>query len=150
MRLEKATERALENLEFPLEGPPSDCPPGDLANAIVLHLDDEAFQRKIDAVSRYPELAVDVDRILASNAREAFRVECLRPVRYGLEIGHRFRHPAFYEGYGEKQVAAGHYQEVIRFRDHLAPLARQLARTIHSNVRPVTLNDRFVPTADIG
>jgi hypothetical protein len=127
MRVQKTSNRRLENLEFPLEGPPNDCPPEDLAKAIFLKLDDEAFQRKVEAVRGYAELAVDVDRILASNARDAFRVECLRPVRYALEIGHRFQHPAVYEWYGEKQVAAGRYQEVIRFRDHMAPLAQDLA-----------------------
>jgi hypothetical protein len=127
LRLERSHGRTPRNLEFLLEGPPNDCPPEDRAEAIFLQLDDDAFERKIAAVRSYPELAVDVDRILASNARETFRVECLRPVRYHLEIGDRFRQPAIYEQYGAKQVAAGYYQEVIRFHDHLAPLARQLA-----------------------
>jgi hypothetical protein len=56
-----------------------------------------------------------------------FRIEYLRPVRYGLEIGQLFEHPAIYERYGERQVAAGLYQEVIRFREHISPLAKRLA-----------------------
>lgn len=127
MRLKKTTQAWPENFEFPVEGPPNDCPPEDLPKAIQLNLSDEAFQRKVDAVRGYAELAVDVDRILASNARDAFRFECLRPVDYDLEVGHRFQHPCIYEVYGAKQVAAGYYKDVIRFRDHMAPLARALA-----------------------
>ena len=32
----------------------------------------------------------------------------------------------FYEEYGAKQVAAGHYAEVITFEHHLRPLAQAL------------------------
>jgi hypothetical protein len=32
----------------------------------------------------------------------------------------------FYEQYGEKQVAAGHYARVLRYDEHIAPLAKAL------------------------
>jgi hypothetical protein len=32
----------------------------------------------------------------------------------------------FYETYGEKQVAAGRYSSVIRFREHILPLVNRL------------------------
>ena len=39
-------------------------------------------------------------------------------------------HPAaakpYYETYGERQMAAGHYQDVIREQKHLLPLARAI------------------------
>jgi hypothetical protein len=127
LRLRHA-DRRLENFEFPLEGPPHVCPPEDRPGAIVLELDEDALQRKLEAARSYPELAAEVDKAFASYGWEPFRVECLRPVRYGLEIGHRFEHPPYYETYGERQVAAGIYREVIRFRDHLAPLAASLGR----------------------
>ncbi len=34
--------------------------------------------------------------------------------------------PPYYETYGEKQMAAGIYNEVIRFKDHIEPLVRQI------------------------
>jgi hypothetical protein len=38
--------------------------------------------------------------------------------------------PLFYELYGEKLVAAGHYEKVIRYREHMLPLAQAIrART---------------------
>jgi hypothetical protein len=127
LRLEQAGRRA-ENFEFPLEGPPHACPGEDRREAIFLELDEPALRRKLDAARAYPELAGEVEKAFASYGWEPFRVECLRPVRYGLEIGHRFQHPPDYERYGEKQVAAGIYREVIRFQDHLAPLAASLGR----------------------
>jgi hypothetical protein len=98
----------------------------DRAEAITLELGEDAYRRKLAAVQSYPGLSVDVERILSNFGAAVFRTECLRPVRYGLSIGHRFEHPPVYEWYGEKQVAAGLYREVIRFRAHVAPLAERL------------------------
>ena len=33
----------------------------------------------------------------------------------------------YYETYGERQVAAGRYQQVLRLEEHVLPLARALA-----------------------
>jgi hypothetical protein len=126
LRIEAAHGRRLRNLEFPVEGSPHDCPPEDRDDAIILELGEDAYQRKLDAARSYVEIAVDMTRMMANHDIEAFRIECLRPVSYGLDIGHRFEHPAVYESYGEKQVAAGIYREVIRFREHLVPLAEML------------------------
>ena len=127
LRLAQAGRR-LGNFEFPLEGPPGDCPPEDASEAIRLELDDAALGRKLQAAGSYPEMAAEVERALARHGRAPFGVECLRPVRYGLEIGGRFAHPPYYESYGERQVAAGIYREVIRFRSHMAPLAEALGQ----------------------
>ena len=116
------------NFEFALEGAPDDCPPEDQGDAIRLELDGHALQRKLAAAAGYPEMAYEMERALASFGRAPFGLECLRPVRYGLEVGGRHPRPPYYESYGEKQVAAGIYREVIRFRDHMAPLAEGLGR----------------------
>jgi hypothetical protein len=130
LRIEATSGRRLGNLEFLLEGPPQECPPNDRAEAIILELAEDAYQRKLAAAQSYPEMASEIQRILGTHAIEAFRVECLRPVRYRLDIGDRFEHPPVYEWYGEKQVAAGFYRDVIRFRQHLAPLAERLGLSI--------------------
>lgn len=121
--------RRIGNFEFPLEGRPEECPPEDRTEAIRLELDEDALDRKLQAALAYPEMAAEVERALAHHGRAPFAVECLRPVRYGLEIGGRFEHPPYYESYGERQVAAGIYRQVLRFRDHMAPLAEGLGRS---------------------
>jgi hypothetical protein len=125
-RLERRSGLQLTNMEYPVEGPPSECPAEDRAEALFLQLDDAAYRRKVDAARAYPELAQELLRVLGVHAADVFRTECVRPVRYGFEIGGRFAHPCVYEWYGEKQVAAGIYRDVIRFRDHIAPLAAHL------------------------
>ena len=122
--------RRVENFEFPIEGRPDDCPPEDRPDAIVLELADDAFRRKVATAQHYPGMTADVTRTLDQFGPAAFRTECFRPVRYGLDIGDRFAHPPFYERYGEQQVAAGFYREVIRFRTHLAPLAERLGTSL--------------------
>ena len=117
-----------DNFEFALEGAPDDCPPEERAEAVRMELDGDALHRKLAAAAAYPEMAHEMERALANHGRASFGVEYLRPVRYGLEIGGRHPQPPFYESYGERQVAAGIYREVIRFRGHMAPLAEGLGR----------------------
>jgi hypothetical protein len=130
MQLEAKTGRRLANFEFAVEGAPDACPPEEREHAIVVRLDEDAYRRKLAAAHAYAEIAVDMARLASSYDMDAFRVECLAPVRYDLEIEDRFEHPAIYEAYGEKQVAAGFYSEAIRFRRHLAPVAAHLAAEV--------------------
>jgi hypothetical protein len=124
--LEAQGEPCPRNMEYPVEGPPDDCPAEDRVEAITLRLDDDAYQRKVEAAKSYPELSAEIVRVLGVHDVQAFRVECIRPVRYRLDIKDRFKHPCVYEWYGEKQVAAGIYKDVIRFQDHIAPISRAL------------------------
>ncbi|HEV7784475.1 MAG TPA: hypothetical protein VGQ28_04005 [Thermoanaerobaculia bacterium] len=125
LRLE-AEGRRIANFDFPLVGAPDDCPAEDHSGAQRLELDEESLHRKLEAARTYPELAGEVEAALAAHGSDRFRVECLRPVRYGLDIAHLFSHPPFYETHGEKRVALGLYGQVIRFQNHLAPLAAGL------------------------
>src|SRR5947209_7156366 len=134
LRLETEGRR-IANFDFPLVGAPDDCPPGDLAAAVRLELDEDSLGRKLDAARAYPELAGEVDAALAAHGSHRFRVECLRPVRYGLDVGPLFPQPPFYETYGEQRVAQGLYGEVIRFRNHLEPLAAELGRHVAEESR---------------
>jgi hypothetical protein len=140
LRIGEETGRRLGNYELLLDGAPQECPAEDQSEAIVLALDEEALGRKLAAAKSYPEMAGEVAKALGRHGQEPFRVECLRPVRYGLDIGHRFTHPPYYESYGERQVAAGVYREVLRFREHLAPLGERLER-----LRPRVARRSLVP-----
>ena len=157
----------IENFDFLVVGRPEESHNHD---AITIHLDNDAFTRKINAALAYtPKLAQDVQAALGGapfqgvrrfsepqlagevdvevsasvlgalaphpklKARfadiiegvplDAFRVECLRPAGNALENDCE---PLFYELYGEKLVAAGRYEKVIRYHEHMLPLARAI------------------------
>jgi hypothetical protein len=114
--------RAIESFDFLLEGPPgAGGVPGQR-----LDLDDEALERKLAAARGYPELRDEVERTFARHGAGAFRVECLRPTDPGVVLATLVEDPPYYERYGERQVAAGHYDRVLRFREHFLPVARAL------------------------
>ncbi len=145
----KMSDDRIDNYEFTLVGPPDECDEELRAAAHWLHLDDATFARKLAAAHNYDGLAAEVEAALSGAGSEGlranrdiaartgltnlaasgemFRVECLRPARSGAQ---RFNEPPFYEHYGERQVAAGHYSRVLRYREHMLPLAEAL----HSHV----------------
>jgi hypothetical protein len=118
---------SVANLEFSLIDQQSECHTTPHLDGICRLLDDSALTRKISAAKEYAELAGEVQPRLKQTSTEALRTECLRPVNLD-PIESRGGHPPFYEQYGEKQVAAGFYHQVIRYNEHIAPLAEALAR----------------------
>jgi len=163
----------MKNFDFAVVGPPHECPEDARDDAIWLHLDDDAFDRKVKAALGYtPKLAQDVEAALAgepfrgvlrfSQAQlagevdievstsvqagvashpalerqhqqlvdglplDAYRIECLRSVDSGAGTHWSTGERLFYELYGEKLVAAGHYDKVIRYEEHMLPLAQAI------------------------
>ena len=57
---------------------------------------------------------------------DAFRIECLRPVDNESGTHWTTDERPFYELYGEKLVAAGRYERVIRYEEHMLPLAQAI------------------------
>jgi len=164
---ERSYGHRVRNFDFMVVGPPDECADELRERAMWLQLDDDVFNRKVDAALNYtPELATDVEAALAGEPfrgvlrfsqpqlagqvdvevstamhaepelkekfrgmidgvpLDAFRVECLRPV--DNESGTHWTTKPFYELYGEKLVAAGRYQKVIRYEEHMLPLARAI------------------------
>jgi hypothetical protein len=124
-------EHRLANFEFSLVEPPCACPKESHANRIQRQLDDAAFTRKMIAARGYAELSGEVLAALKRTSTEAFRLECLHAAG-SEEPGHDCADPPFYEQYGEKQVAAGHYRQVIRYQEHILPLTEALKRFAES------------------
>lgn len=123
--LARRTGRVLPCYDFLLVGRPDECPPALRDRAILLALDEAALARKRAAAAGYPELAAEVERAVAAVGMEAFRHEVLRPC--SLDAG--FVPPVakpYYETYGEKMVAQGRYEHVLRWEEHLRPLAETL------------------------
>lgn len=124
-QLAQRTGRMLPNYDFLLVGRPDECPAAARADAIRLELDEAAMQRKRAAAAGYPELAAEVERAIAAVGLEAFRHEVLRPCPPDAGFTAVAEKP-YYETYGEKMVAQGRYAQVLRWQEHLRPLAEAL------------------------
>lgn len=140
----------VENYDFPVVGNPDSCPEEMNDKAMWVYLDDAAFDRKLNAAKKYyPELLEEVHHAFNGNGGgplgrfiqerdpdlkkranghvlDLFRVECLRPIKDSDHYKQRFPQPPFYEKHGEDQRNAGVYQQVIRVKDHLVPIAESL------------------------
>ena len=121
----RANGFAVGNLQFSLVNPPTTAHLRSESDGICLALDDGEFANKMAAASRYPELASEVDAAVKRTSLTALRFECFSRVSSnGSE--QMFQQVPYYELYGEKQVAEGHYKTVLRYKEHIAPLAEVL------------------------
>ncbi|MCM3873830.1 MAG: hypothetical protein ND895_24340 [Pyrinomonadaceae bacterium] len=123
----------LGNFEFSLVGQPDAYCERPNTNGTWRELDEAAFARKMTAAKGYAQLAGEVYAALERTTADAFRVERLYSVDSSAGDNH-CDDPPFYEQYGEKQVAAGHYQRVLRYYEHIAPLAEALRRYVESSI----------------
>jgi hypothetical protein len=127
----RVREREVGNYDFLLAGGPAECPDRLCESALWLRLDDAAIKRKLTAADNYSELSAEVETAIRENGASAFRVECLRPVEGVDGVGRRFEaEQPYYERYGEQQVAAGHYEKVISYREHILPIAEALRECV--------------------
>ncbi len=146
--VKRKTKTQIANYDFTLVGAPG-CSDRLRQTSLWLDLDDHALARKISAARNYPELQAEVVASLNGRGNETFfeysnlvresvsnsgqmnvnslRVECLRAVNGNGSLNGSFKgQTPFYEEYGERQVKAGHYKQVLRYREHLLPLAAAL------------------------
>ncbi|HEX7153543.1 MAG TPA: hypothetical protein VF618_18795 [Thermoanaerobaculia bacterium] len=142
--------RAIRNFEFPLFTAHAAAAATCSGEAIVVQLDQAAYERKIASSEAYqelhaevaaaikgttssivasPALSAELDRRLGGLNGESYRVELLRPVR-AMAASARSSEPRVYELYGEMMVAAGRYREAIRHDRHLAPIEAVLRRHV--------------------
>lgn len=145
----RKTKNQIANYEFALVGAPARCPDELRAKSLWLNLDEAALARKISAARNYPELQAEVEAALGGNGNETlrehsnlvervdakvslpnvnnFQVECLRPANCQVRSNSSLKDQIpFYEEYGERQVKAGHYTQVLRYSEHMLPLVMAL------------------------
>jgi hypothetical protein len=95
------------------------------------------FKQKLEAMRSY---AANAGGILQEEVGDAFRSFGERAFAHeylfaagapGQEPERRFlRQKPFYETYGEQKVAAGRYQSVIRFSEHVLPIVNHLRKKV--------------------
>lgn len=123
--------QSIPNFDILLTGKPSDYPEACFENAIWLYLEEDVFARKLECLRAYSELAGEVERIIKQEGMQAIRSECLRPVTTRMYESFTEERP-YYEIYGERQVAAGVYEKVLRHQKHFRPLAHALHQYVKS------------------
>ncbi len=121
--LRRQTGREVRNYEFLLDGPPEVDDPG----SVVVRLDEPALERKLAAAREYTEMRAEIEAALGRYGRQAFAMECLRPAATTSPTLRFEQEPPDYERYGERRVKEGRYFEIIRYRDHVRPVAAAIA-----------------------
>lgn len=130
---ERAAGRKIANFEFCLTEWEQGCAATHDQRCRHFVLDDGLLERKLAAARHYAELAAEVDQAVAQRGTEYFRVECFRPV-LRLQLPRPSGKP-LYELWGEQRVAEGEYQAVIRFKEHVLPVAEAMLR--HASCSPL-------------
>jgi hypothetical protein len=126
VRMASRGAAAPANYDYLLVGPPGECAVELRDRAYFLELDDAALDDKLQAARCYPELTAEVDHALDKFGLAPFRTECLRPSDHTSRYGWDPAVTPYYETFGEQRVAAGVYKDVLRFREHVMPLADAL------------------------
>jgi hypothetical protein len=92
-------------------------------DAACLHVElgDALLHRKLAAARRFAGLDAEVERALAAVGEDFFRVECFRPA--SASASRMTSDKPYYETVGEQRLAAGSVASVIRYTEHVAPLA---------------------------
>lgn len=124
----RTREAPLGNFAFRLTGSPA--PEADSEQHDLIRLDDRVLEQKLVAAHAYEELAGEVDAAISAFGQDVFRLENVRPASRARWNPLDESGKPFYEIHGERQVAAGHYRRVLRYREHMLPLAAALQRHV--------------------
>ncbi len=119
---------AVRNFDFLVVGMDDGQAADDREAAVRVALDPAGLARKLEAARGFAELEGEVAESLARWGPAAFQVEYLRPVTTCAASGADTDPPPLYERFGEERVAAGRYQDVLRYAEHVLPLVRALER----------------------
>src|SRR2546421_7002944 len=134
----RTSGRKVDNLQFLTANEPDARLYTHCAQPIYLRLDRATYEQKLAAARNYTELKSEIDDFINAYSIEWFRSECLYRVDdYNAEAipSESF---AYYEQHGEKRVKQGYYSQVIRYREHVLPLALALNRSFKEMVHERT------------
>lgn len=120
---------AIINYAFPLIGHPS--LEGSLENGMMIELSAPELAFKLSESQKYAEevggvMAEEIAVSLTNYGENAFAKEFFHCENIRAALAYFENEQPYYELYGEKQVKAGLYKQTIKYREHIAPLARTL------------------------
>jgi hypothetical protein len=97
-------------------------------------VDTELNDQVVAQLNSYPRIEERFKGAFNGIELDRFRTECLRPVRAFAETPAARDETPFYELYGKKMVAAGHYQQTIRYAEHFRPLEEAMWSEVRDRV----------------
>ena len=131
------TPRSIRHYTIPLMNDPRPATGSMEAAHNAIELTPLRFKQKLEAMRSY---AASAGGILQEEVGEAFhkfgeqafaREYLFAAAAPGQEPERRFsQQKPFYETYGEQKVAAGRYQSVIRFHEHVLPIVNHLRKKV--------------------
>ncbi|SDA11017.1 hypothetical protein SAMN05216315_102105 [Nitrosospira sp. Nsp18] len=131
------TPRSIRHYTIPLMNDPRPATGSMEAEHHAIELTPLRFKQKLEAMRSYAAsaggiLQEEVGDAFHNFGEQAFAREYLfAAAAPGQEPERRFsRQKPFYETYGEQKVAAGRYQSVIRFREHVLPIVNHLRKKV--------------------
>ena len=131
------TPRSIRHYTIPLMNDPRPATGSMEAAHHAIELTPLRFKQKLEAMRSYAAsaggiLQEEVGDAFHNFGEQAFAREYLfAAAAPGQEPERRFsRQKPFYETYGEQKVAAGRYQSVIRFREHVLPIVNHLRKKV--------------------
>ncbi|MBA3581282.1 MAG: hypothetical protein H0W44_02395 [Gammaproteobacteria bacterium] len=121
------TNKMIPSYDFVLTGPPDTFSTETLnvERSILLTLDDDMFERKLQLLKSYEGLEIDVVETFSQCPPDAFRKELLRWTDNNITDGLPDEMP-YYEKHGEQRVAEGKYHFVLRRNEHMLSIAADL------------------------
>lgn len=123
-------QRPLITRSFPLHAAPSVAPPGCDSEPMRLELSSAALARKLAVARDYHPLAGELHESLSLHSAEAFRWECFWTTGIDDGAAGPSQGKPWYEEYAEQLVAAGRYQQIIRFQPHIQQFVQALRRDL--------------------
>ena len=89
-----------------------------------IELTEDQLAKKLTASRGYAGLELEIETALKERGEAYFRRECVRPAKPHSPPSCIPK--PYYETVGEQRVAAGHYQSVLRYSDHVFPVLQLL------------------------
>jgi hypothetical protein len=129
VKIANKQNKVIKNYEFPLNGSP--LPTILPSEYLRIDLSPSELASKLADVHAYAELAggallSEVKDLSQRYGDSIWGQEFLLPAKSEQQLAQFDKEKPFYETYGEKQVAQGHYQQVIRYHEHIAPIINLL------------------------
>ena len=138
--VQRARKVSIPNYGFSLTEGESSYEPSHDRDCMHLRLDDDLLCRKLQAARSYAGLSGEIQSAIQHYGEEYFGVECLKKNNLTVPPLWAESGKPHYERWGEQRKTEGKYVSVIRYREHIVPIATAIRE--HAGMLDVKLRDQ--------